>query len=170
MKFLREFWKSFRRNKKKTVTLCGKTNVLTFAFDLWERTFYEVAKEYPDIKTDYAHVDATCMWMVKNPEWFDVIVTDNMFGDIISDIGAATVGGLGISPTSEISASRGYFQAAHGSAPDIAGKGIANPIAQILCAAMMLRYSFGANDSAQRIERAAECSGGPFVRWRTSAG
>jgi 3-isopropylmalate dehydrogenase len=85
-----------KRNKKKTVTLCGKTNVLTFAFDLWERAFYEVAKEYPDIKTDYAHVDATCMWMVKNPEWFDVIVTDNMFGDIITDLGAMIQGGMGI--------------------------------------------------------------------------
>ncbi|MFW6335350.1 MAG: 3-isopropylmalate dehydrogenase, partial [Desulfosalsimonas sp.] len=70
------------KNKKKKITLCGKTNVLTYAFDLWERAFYEVAEEYPDIETDYAHVDATCMWMVKNPEWFDVIVTDNMFGDI----------------------------------------------------------------------------------------
>ncbi|MDH3776524.1 MAG: 3-isopropylmalate dehydrogenase, partial [Desulfobulbaceae bacterium] len=85
-----------KRNKRKQVTLCGKTNVLTFAFDLWERAFYEVAKEYPDIKTDYAHVDATCMWMVKNPEWFDVIVTDNMFGDIITDLGAMIQGGMGI--------------------------------------------------------------------------
>jgi len=79
-----------KRNKAKKLTLCGKTNVLTFAFDLWERTFNEVAKEYPDIKTDYAHVDATCMWMVKNPEWFDVIVTTNLFGDIITDLGAIT--------------------------------------------------------------------------------
>jgi 3-isopropylmalate dehydrogenase len=85
-----------RRNKKKQVTLCGKTNVLTYAFDLWERTFQKVAKDYPDIKTDYAHVDATCMWMVKNPEWFDVIVTDNMFGDIITDLGAMIQGGMGI--------------------------------------------------------------------------
>src|SRR3989338_2743841 len=75
-----------RRNMRKKLTLCGKTNVLTFAFDLWQRTFDEVAKEYPDIRTDYAHVDATCMWFVKNPEWFDVIVTDNMFGDIITDL------------------------------------------------------------------------------------
>src|SRR4030042_3650860 len=81
-----------KRNKRKTVTLCGTTNVLTYAFDLWERTFYEVAKDFPDITTDYAHVDATCMWMVKNPEWFDVIVTDNMFGDIITDLGAMIQG------------------------------------------------------------------------------
>jgi len=77
-----------KRNKANKLTLCGKTNVLTFAFDLWERTFYEVAKEYPEIKADYAHVDAITMWFVKNPEWFDVIVTDNMFGDIITDLGA----------------------------------------------------------------------------------
>ncbi|MBW1679485.1 MAG: 3-isopropylmalate dehydrogenase, partial [Deltaproteobacteria bacterium] len=76
-----------KRNKDKKLTLCGKTNVLTYAFDLWERTFRELASEYNDINTDYAHVDATCMWMVKNPEWFDVIVTDNMFGDIITDLG-----------------------------------------------------------------------------------
>lgn len=85
-----------KRNRKKKVTLCGKTNVLTYAFNLWERAFYEVAREYPDIETDYAHVDATCMWMVKNPEWFDVIVTDNLFGDIITDLGAMIQGGMGI--------------------------------------------------------------------------
>ena len=91
-----------KRNKRKKITLCGKTNVLTFAFDLWERTFYEVAKEYPDIETDYAHVDATCMWMVKNPEWFDVIVTDNMFGDIITDLAAMIQGGMGIAAGANI--------------------------------------------------------------------
>ena len=85
-----------KRNKKKKLTLCGKTNVLTYAWNLWERVFYEVAKEYPDITTDYAHVDATTMWFVKNPEWFDVIVTDNMFGDIITDLGAMIQGGMGI--------------------------------------------------------------------------
>ena len=85
-----------KRNRKKKLTLCGKTNVLTYAWDLWQRVFNEVAKEYPDITTDYAHVDATCMWFVKNPEWFDVIVTDNMFGDIITDLGAMIQGGMGI--------------------------------------------------------------------------
>src|SRR4030066_384585 len=83
-----------KRKKMNKLTLCGKTNVLTFAFDLWERTFYEVAKEYTDIKVDYAHVDAITMWFVKNPEWFDVIVTDNMFGDIITDLGAMIQGGI----------------------------------------------------------------------------
>ena len=83
--------------KEKKLTLCGKTNVLTFAFDLWERAFHEIGqKDYPDIKRDYAHVDATTMWFVKNPEWFDVIVTDNMFGDIITDLGAMVQGGMGI--------------------------------------------------------------------------
>ena len=95
-----------RRAKENKLTLCGKTNVLTYAFDLWERTFYEVAAEYPDIKTDYAHVDAICMWMVKNPEWFDVIVTDNMFGDIITDLGAMIQGGMGIA-AGETSTPRG---------------------------------------------------------------
>ncbi|NQV04017.1 MAG: 3-isopropylmalate dehydrogenase, partial [Candidatus Omnitrophica bacterium] len=85
-----------KRNKRKKLTLCGKTNVLTYAWDLWDRTFNEVAGEYKDVKTDYAHVDATCMWMIKNPEWFDVIVTDNMFGDIITDLGAMIQGGMGI--------------------------------------------------------------------------
>ena len=85
-----------KRNYRKKLTLCGKTNVLTYAFDLWERAFNDVAKEYPDVQTDYAHVDAICMWMVKNPEWFDVIVTDNMFGDIITDLGAMIQGGMGI--------------------------------------------------------------------------
>ncbi len=86
-----------KRNKHKKLTLCGKTNVLTFAFDLWERAFHEVGqKDYPDIQRDYAHVDATTMWFVKNPEWFDVIVTDNMFGDIITDLGAMVQGGMGI--------------------------------------------------------------------------
>src|SRR5512139_4097925 len=86
-----------KRGRKNTLTLCGKTNVLTYAFDLWERAFHEVGKaDYPDVKREYTHVDATCMWMVKNPEWFDVIVTDNMFGDIITDLGAMIQRGMGI--------------------------------------------------------------------------
>src|SRR4030042_405956 len=85
-----------KRNRKRKLTLCGKTNVLTFASDLWDRVFHEVAKEYPQVTIDYAHVDAVCMWMVKNPEWFDVIVTDNLFGDIITDLGAMIQGGMGI--------------------------------------------------------------------------
>ncbi len=97
-----------RRNRRKKLTLCGKTNVLTYAFDLWERVFYEVAAEYPEIQTDYAHVDATCMWMVKNPEWFDVIVTDNMFGDIITDLGRHDPGGHGHCCRRQYQSRRGF--------------------------------------------------------------
>ncbi len=130
-----------RRNKKKTVTLCGKTNVLTYAFDLWERTFYEVAKDYPDVKTDYAHVDATCMWMVKNPEWFDVIVTDNMFGDIITDLGAMIQGGMGIAAGGNINPDGvSMFEPIGGSAPKYTGKNVINPLAAICAGQMMLDY------------------------------
>jgi 3-isopropylmalate dehydrogenase len=130
-----------KRNKSKKLTLCGKTNVLTYAFDLWERAFYEIAKEYPDISTDYAHVDATCMWMVKNPEWFDVIVTDNMFGDIITDLGAIIQGGLGIAAGGNINPEGvSMFEPMGGSAPKYAGKNMINPLAAILAGAMMLEF------------------------------
>ena len=129
-----------RYGKKKRLTLCGKTNVLTYAFDLWERTFYDVAKDYPDIQTDYAHVDATTMWFVKNPEWFDVIVTDNMFGDIITDLGAMIQGGMGIAAGGNINPEGvSMFEPIGGSAPKYTGKNIINPMAAICAAAMMLR-------------------------------
>jgi 3-isopropylmalate dehydrogenase len=142
------------RNKTKKLTLCGKTNVLTFAFDLWERTFYEVAREYPDIKTDYAHVDATCMWMVKNPEWFDVIVTDNMFGDIITDLGAMIQGGMGIAAGGNINP-RGVsmFEPIGGSAPKYTGLNIVNPMAAIMAGQMMLEI-LGEGPAAVSIEKA----------------
>jgi 3-isopropylmalate dehydrogenase len=128
-----------KRNKKKKLTLCGKTNVLTFAWDLWERTFNEVAKEYPDITTDYAHVDATTMWFVKNPEWFDVIVTDNMFGDIITDLGAMVQGGMGIAAGGNINPEGvSMFEPIGGSAPKYTGKNVINPLAAICAAGMML--------------------------------
>jgi len=128
-----------KRNQRKKLTLCGKTNVLTFAFELWERTFNEVAKEYPDIETDYAHVDAICMWMVKNPEWFDVIVTDNMFGDIITDLGAMIQGGMGIAAGANINPEGiSMFEPIGGSAPKYTGKNIINPIAAISAAQIML--------------------------------
>jgi 3-isopropylmalate dehydrogenase len=128
-----------KRNQRKKLTLCGKTNVLTFAFDLWERTFNEVAREYPDIETDYAHVDAICMWMVKNPEWFDVIVTDNMFGDIITDLGAMIQGGMGIAAGANINPEGiSMFEPIGGSAPKYTGKNIINPIAAISAAQIML--------------------------------
>lgn len=129
-----------QHGKKKKLTLCGKTNVLTFAFDLWERTFNEVAKEYTDITTDYAHVDATTMWFVKNPEWFDVIVTDNMFGDIITDLGAMIQGGMGIAAGGNINPQGvSMFEPIGGSAPKYTGKNVINPLAAIAALAMLLR-------------------------------
>jgi len=128
-----------KRNKDNKLTLCGKTNVLTYAFDLWERAFYEIAPEYPGIKTDYAHVDATCMWMVKNPEWFDVIVTDNMFGDIITDLGAMIQGGMGIACGGNINPEgTSMFEPIGGSAPKYTGKNVINPLAAITAGAMLL--------------------------------
>ncbi len=128
-----------KRNMAKKLTLCGKTNVLTYAFDLWERVFNEVAKEYPDIKADYAHVDAICMWMVKNPEWFDVIVTDNMFGDIITDLAAMIQGGMGIAAGANINPDGlSMFEPIGGSAPKYTGKNMINPIAAISAGQIML--------------------------------
>jgi 3-isopropylmalate dehydrogenase len=136
------------------VTLCGKTNVLTYAFDLWERAFYEVAEEYPDIETDYAHVDATCMWMVKNPEWFDVIVTDNMFGDIITDLGAMIQGGMGIAAGGNINPEGiSMFEPIGGSAPKYTGMGIINPMAAISSGQLMLE-TLGETNAASLIEKA----------------
>jgi 3-isopropylmalate dehydrogenase len=141
-----------KRNKSKKLTLCGKTNVLTFAWDLWQRTFNEVAKEYPDIKTDYAHVDATTMWFVKNPEWFDVIVTDNMFGDIITDLGAMVQGGMGIAAGGNINPEGiSMFEPIGGSAPKYTGKNIINPLAAICAAGMMLEV-LGEEKAGQAVE------------------
>jgi 3-isopropylmalate dehydrogenase len=143
-----------KRNKVKKLTLCGKTNVLTYGFDLWERTFYEVAKDYPDIKTDYAHVDATCMWMVKNPEWFDVIVTDNMFGDIITDLGAMIQGGMGIAAGGNINPEGvSMFEPIGGSAPKYTGKNVINPLAAI-CAGGMMLETLGEDRAGKRVENA----------------
>ncbi|NOQ19735.1 MAG: 3-isopropylmalate dehydrogenase [Desulfobacterales bacterium] len=141
-----------KRNKAKKLTLCGKTNVLTYAFDLWERTFNEVAIEYPDIETDYAHVDALCMWMVKNPEWFDVIVTDNMFGDVITDLGAMIQGGMGIAAGANINPDGvSMFEPIGGSAPKYTGQQKINPIAAILAAQLMLE-TIGEQKAASFIE------------------
>jgi 3-isopropylmalate dehydrogenase len=140
------------RNKAKKLTLCGKTNVLTYAFDLWERTFYEVAEEYPDIETDYAHVDALAMWMVKDPEWFDVIVTDNMFGDIISDLGAMLQGGMGVAAGANINPQGvSMFEPIGGSAPKYTGQQKINPVAAILAAQLMLE-TIGEKKAARLIE------------------
>lgn len=145
-----------KRNKKKKLTLCGKTNVLTFAFDLWERTFYKVAKDYPEIQADYAHVDATCMWMVKSPEWFDVIVTDNMFGDIITDLGAIIQGGMGIAAGGNLNPQGvSMFEPIGGSAPKYTGKNVINPLAAI-CALGMLLDSLGETEAAFAVENAVK--------------
>jgi len=144
------------RNKAKKLTLCGKTNVLTYAFDLWERAFYEVAKDYPDIETDYAHVDAICMWMVKNPEWFDVVVTDNMFGDIITDLGAMIQGGMGIAAGGNINPEKvSMFEPIGGSAPRYTGKQIINPIAAILSTQLLLE-AIGEQPAADAVEAAVQ--------------
>ena len=144
-----------KRGREKKLTLCGKTNVLTYAFDLWERAFHEIgAKDYPDIKRDYAHVDATTMWFVKNPEWFDVIVTDNMFGDIITDLGAMVQGGMGIAAGGNINPEgTSMFEPIGGSAPKYTGKGVINPLAAICAGQMMLDF-LGETKAAKAIEDA----------------
>ncbi len=144
-----------KRNREKTLTLCGKTNVLTYAFDLWERAFNEIGDaDYTDIKRDYAHVDATCMWMVKNPEWFDVVVTDNMFGDIITDLGAMIQGGMGIAAGGNINPETvSMFEPIGGSAPKYTGKGVINPMAAISACQMMLSH-LGEDAAAERVEQA----------------
>ena len=144
-----------KRNKNNTLALCGKTNVLTYVYDLWERAFHEIgAAEYPDIKREYYHVDATCMWMVKNPEWFDVIVTGNMFGDIITDLGAITQGGMGIAAGGNINPEGvSMFEPIGGSAPKYTGQNVINPLASIVCGAMMLDH-LGETAAAAAIEQA----------------
>lgn len=143
-----------RRNKRKTLALCGKTNVLTYVFDLWERAFHEIGdSEFSDIKREYYHVDATCMWMVKNPEWFDVIVTENMFGDIITDLGAITQGGMGIAAGGNINPEGvSMFEPIGGSAPKYTGQNVINPLAAICAGAMMLS-ELGEQEAAQAIEQ-----------------
>lgn len=139
---------------RKKVTMVGKTNVLTFAFDLWKRTFDEVAKEYPGITADYAHVDATTMWFVKNPEWFDVVVTDNLFGDIITDLGAIIQGGMGVAAGGNINPTgSSMFEPIGGSAPKYTGMGVINPIAAIMAAQMLLDH-IGEKKAATLVESA----------------
>ncbi len=144
-----------KRNKMNKLTLCGKTNVLTYAFDLWERAFREIAKEYPGIKADYAHVDAITMWFVKNPEWFDVVVTDNLFGDIITDLGAMIQGGMGIAAGGNINPEGvSMFEPIGGSAPKYKGQNVINPLAAICAGGMMLDY-LGEGEAGRTIESAA---------------
>lgn len=153
LRFAFEFTR--KRNRAKKLTLCGKTNVLTFAFDLWERAFHEIGQaDYADVKRDYAHVDATTMWFVKNPEWFDVIVTDNMFGDIITDLGAMIQGGMGIAAGGNINPQgTSMFEPIGGSAPKYTGQNVINPLAAICAGQMMLDF-LGETAAAKAIEEA----------------
>jgi len=149
--------KATGRGENNTLALCGKTNVLTYIYDLWERAFHEMGeKEYPDIKREYYHVDATCMWMVKNPEWFDVIVTGNMFGDIITDLGAITQGGMGIAAGGNINPEGvSMFEPIGGSAPKYTGLGVINPLAAI-CAVQMMLETLGQEQAAKKVEDAVK--------------
>lgn len=143
-----------KRNLAKKLTLVAKTNVLTFASDLWFRAFEAMAPQYPDVITDYAHVDATCMWFVKNPEWFDVVVTDNMFGDIITDLGAIIQGGMGVAAGGNINPEGvSMFEPIGGSAPKYTGLKVVNPIAAIAAAQMMLEH-LGATKAAAAMDAA----------------
>ena len=142
--------------RRKHVTLVHKTNVLTFAGDLWARTFDEVAAEYPDVSTAYNHVDAACIYFVEDPARYDVIVTDNLFGDILTDLGGAVSGGIGLAPTANLHPGQvSMFEPVHGSAPDIVGTGRANPVAAVLSGAMMLDH-LGETGAAERIRKACD--------------
>jgi 3-isopropylmalate dehydrogenase len=154
---------------RRHLTLVHKTNVLTFAGDLWQRTFDEVAAEYADVTTAYNHVDAATIYFVTDPHRYDVIVTDNLFGDILTDLGGAVSGGIGLASSANLNPMRtgpSMFEPVHGSAPDIAGTGTANPVAAILSAALMLDF-LGENQAADRIRSA--CSE-PVARSTTQAG
>ena len=145
------------KGEHNTLALVGKTNVLTFVYDLWERAFHEMGeKEYPDIQRDYYHVDATCMWMVKSPEWFDVLVTGNMFGDIITDLGAITQGGMGLAAGGNINPEGvSMFEPIGGSAPKYTGMGVINPLATI-CAMGMMLETLGEEKAAVAVEDAVK--------------
>lgn len=147
-----------REHGRKRVTMSDKSNVLTFGHDLWQRTFREVTARYPDIESDHLYVDVLTMWMALDPGRFDVIVTNNLFGDIVTDLGAALQGGLGMAASGNINPGRvSLFEPVHGSAPRFAGKNVSNPIAGILTASMMLDY-IGFKDAAVAVERAVEAS------------
>ena len=149
------FTRAMNRPRRK-VTLVHKTNVLVHAGDLWQRTFTAVAAEFPDVATDYCHVDAAAMFFLTQPERFDVVVTDNLFGDILTDVGAAIAGGIGLAASGNIDPSRAnpsMFEPVHGSAPDIAGQGKADPTATVLSVAMLLAH-LGHQEAAARVEAA----------------
>jgi 3-isopropylmalate dehydrogenase len=144
------------RSRRRHLTLAHKTNVLNYAGDLWQRAFLELSAEYPDVKTAYNHIDAACIYMVSSPDRYDVVVTDNLFGDILTDLAGAISGGIGLAASANLNPARtgpSLFEPVHGSAPDIAGTGRANPTAAILSAAMMLDF-LGMAEQSSRIVRA----------------
>jgi 3-isopropylmalate dehydrogenase len=145
-----------QRRDRRHLTLVHKTNVMTFAGDLWQRTFDDVAAEFPGVTTAYQHVDAACIHLVQDPNRFDVIVTDNLFGDVLTDLAGAIAGGIGRAASANLNPARtgpSFFEPVHGSAPDIAGQGKADPRAAIISAAMMLEF-LGERDAAARIHAA----------------
>lgn len=149
------FERALKRERKK-LTLVHKNNVLVHSGNLWTRTFNEVAQEYPSVTTDYLHADAAAMFLITNPERFDVVVTDNLFGDILTDIAAAICGGIGLAASGNINPTGKFpsmFEPVHGSAPDIAGKNIADPTATVMSVAMLFDH-LGYGDAARDIERA----------------
>ena len=153
-----EYTRKRNNPKGKRLTLVAKTNVLTYGHDLWMRTFEEVAKEYPDVQPDYNHVDACCMWMVKNPEYYDVIVTTNMFGDIITDLAGILQGGMGVAAGGNINPEPGgvsMYEPMGGSAPKYTGKNVINPIATISALSMLLEHS-GQPAAAARVLKAIQ--------------
>jgi 3-isopropylmalate dehydrogenase len=153
---LRYAFELARSRSRRHLTLCHKTNVLAHAGDLWWRTFQEVGEEFPDVTRDYVHVDAACLYLVTQPERFDVVVTENLFGDIITDLGAAVQGGMGLATSGNLDPTRrapSMFEPVHGSAPDIAGTGRADPTAAVLALGLLLDH-LGEADAAARVERA----------------
>jgi len=150
------------QRSRKHLTLVHKTNVLTFAGDLWQRAFNDVAADYPQVGTAYNHVDAACIYFVQDPHRYDVVVTDNLFGDILTDLGGAVSGGIGLASSANLNPARtgpSMFEPVHGSAPDIVGTGKANPTAAVLSAALMLDF-LGESAAADRIRAACDQAGG----------
>ena len=144
------------RERRKHLTSATKSNGIIHTMPFWDECFHEMAADFPDIRTDQYHIDILSAHFVRHPDWFDVVVGSNLFGDILSDLGPAVVGSIGIAPSANLNPEREFpsmFEPVHGSAPDIAGKGIANPIGQIWSGAMMLRH-FGANEAADSVEQA----------------
>jgi 3-isopropylmalate dehydrogenase len=164
-------------NRAKRLTVCHKTNVLNYAGEMWWRVAQELNADYPNVSVEYVHADAACLYLVNTPERFDVIVTDNLFGDIVTDLGGAVQGGIGLAASGNINPEKVHpsmFEPVHGSAPDIAGRGWANPVAAVLSAALLLSH-LGEEEAASDLERAAaavllelKSMGGPDMGMSTS--